>query len=228
LVRPSGAGLSSIGILVLSLGLFGQCSASVLVFSLVVFLVLQCAEEFRKVHYGPDKQRQIEGLGHGRGLHVDQVRICCIGEGGGPCADASHGFGAGIGLQDAAHQAKYSRHSENEGDHGRKRAARAALPQRVGPQERDHQQVRQGEPDGPQLQGAGSERIEDAPGNIDVGDGVSVEEKIAALIVVEEGKQRHEHGNSGHAGRAEVANGGGGYGHFTFTGRSVHRSAPAL
>jgi hypothetical protein len=44
--------------------------------------------------------------------------------------------------------------------------------------------MRQGQPDRPQLQQTGSLRIEHAPRNIDVRDGVAIEQKVAALKVI--------------------------------------------
>ncbi len=48
--------------------------------------------------------------------------------------------------------------------------------------------MRKREPDGAELQEAGSAGIEDAAGDVDVGDGVSVEKQVAVLQVVEEGR----------------------------------------
>jgi hypothetical protein len=64
------------------------------------------------------------------------------------------------------------------------------------------------------LQQAGSLRIEHAPRDIDVGDGIAIEQKIASLKVVKEGKQRHKDSDPGDAGRATVGNGGSLRSHF--------------
>ena len=70
------------------------------------------------------------------------------------------------------------------------------------------QQMRQGQPNPAQLQQAGSLGIEDAPRYINVRDRVAIEQKVAVSKVVKKGKQRNEDSDPGHAGRAEVGNGG--------------------
>src|SRR5271157_5518973 len=65
----------------------------------------------------------------------------------------------------------------------------------------------QRQPDGSQLQQTGSLRIEHASRNIDVGDRIAVEQKIASLKIVKKRKQRHEDSDSGDTGRTAVGNG---------------------
>jgi len=58
------------------------------------------------------------------------------------------------------------------------------------------------------LQRAGSLRIENPARDIDVRDGIPIEQKIATLQVMKEREKRDEEGDSGHAGRAAVERGG--------------------
>jgi hypothetical protein len=61
--------------------------------------------------------------------------------------------------------------------------------------------MRQRQPDSSQLQQPRSLRVEDTPRNVDVRNGVTVEQNLAVLKVVQEGKQgnrRRDRGNPQH------------------------------
>jgi hypothetical protein len=66
--------------------------------------------------------------------------------------------------------------------------------------------MRQGQPNCAQLQQAGSLGIDDAARNINMGDGVSIEKKVAVLKVVEKRKQRYKRSYTGHARDGKVGN----------------------
>ena len=79
--------------------------------------------------------------------------------------------------------------------------------------------MRQRQPHGSQLQQTRGQRVEHAARNIDMGNRVTIEQKAAALRVVEKRRQRHKDSDAGHAGRAAVGNGGSLCSHSTLTVR---------
>ena len=109
-----------------------------------------------------------------------------------PTRGAAGVWFAHVAGESAANQTEYSDHAEYIRDHGRDGAAHAALPHFVGEQERNHQQMRQGQPHCTQLQQAGGFGIEDAARDVHVRDCVSVEQHVSALEIC----QKRHNGNA--------------------------------
>ena len=121
---------------------------------------------------GPDHLAQEQRLGHGRGLQVEQVGIGGEegereGGGGGWKPVARKTVDAGTGGEK----------SERRGDH----AGDAVGPPAIDGDKGNQQQVRKRQPHGAELREAGAVRIEDAAGDVQVGDGVAVVEHGAVL-----------------------------------------------
>jgi hypothetical protein len=153
-------------------------------------LLLSGGKEFTDVHNRPDEPRQVQRLGHGRGLQIEQVRIQAVDARRQPGGSPQARVRAPQGFEPATHQAEDPDHPQHVGDHRGNGTARARLPRPARGQERHHQQMRQGQPNRPQLQEARSPRVEDTPRNVDMGDGIAIEQDVAAAKIQEEGDDR--------------------------------------
>ena len=141
------------------------------------------AEKIVEVNQRPDDGGKEDGFGHGRRLHVEHRRIEGV-DGGGQRGGSQRGAGTD--------EAVDSGDSENVGEHGRNGAADAGAPEPViGNKGRD-EQMRQREPYGSDLIPARVARVGEAAGNVEVGDGIAVEEDVSVTVEPGEGDYREQ------------------------------------
>ena len=129
------------------------------------------------------------GLAHGGGLHVEQAGIE---------REEERGDDGSGGAEPVAREAPEAGDAEDVADHGGDGAGDAVLPPGHAGDEGHHEQVREREPDGADLADAGVERVEDAAGDVQVRDGVSVEQEHVAGKAIGEGEDGEQRGD--HAG----------------------------
>src|SRR5262249_9146237 len=93
------------------------------------------------------------------------------------------------------HQPEHAQHSRDISKHRNNRSAQTALPHAVIHEEWNIENVRQRQPYGAELDQAGSSRIKDTPGNIDVGNGVAIK-KNGALMVIKDQSANSNYGRN--------------------------------
>ena len=131
----------------------------------------------------PDQHR----FRHRGGLQVQQVRV--QGEDG---ERRRRRGGVAVHAPGRREQEQAGRY---EADRRGDRAGQPGSPERVGPDKGQHQQVRQRQPDRPDLRGPRRARIQHPPGDVEVGLGIPVVERVAVRVDPGDrrrGDQRHQ------------------------------------
>ena len=146
----------------------------------------------------PDEEREEERLGHRGGREVEEVGV--EGEEGG------RGEGP-AGDEDAPGEAVHAGDGEDEEDHRRPGAGEAVLPPGDVADEGQHGEVREGKPDAAELDEGGVAVVDDAAGDAEMGDGVSVEEEVAVGVADDEGDEGEDDRGQG-GGHGLFAGGG--------------------
>src|SRR5262249_37528137 len=137
------------------------------------------AKEICEVDDGPEEEREVKRLGHSGGLHVEEVGIQSEDGYGGPGGEARCRVGELRITGEVAGKAEDGDHGKSIGHHRWKRSSDTGLPKCAIDDEGHGEEMRKREPDCAELERAGRTRIEDAAGDVYVGDGVAVEEEGA-------------------------------------------------
>src|SRR5207302_6148193 len=136
----------------------------------------------------PDKQAEVQRLGHGRGLEINQIGVSTVDQGGQPRRQSTTERRLGLKTQCPAKQAKDSHGSDHIGRQGRNGPTHSAAPERDKEQKWNHEQVRERQPCRSQLQQAGSARIEHPACDVDVCYGIAVKQNASVIEIKKDRK----------------------------------------
>ncbi len=123
------------------------------------------AKEGDEEERGPDHLAEKQGLAHRGGLHVEQARIE---------REEERRDDGSRGTHPVARQTPEASDAKDVAGHGGDGAGDAVLPPGHAGGEGHHEQVRKRQPHRADLANAGVQRVEDAAGDMQVRDGVSV------------------------------------------------------
>ena len=143
----------------------------------VISPISQPKHEVREIHRCPNKEHQVQRLGHRRRLQVDQIRISRQRQRREPRSHSRLPLPSKPALQTTTHQTKHAQHAGHIRDHRRNRAAHSRSPHPRERHQRQHHDVWQRKPHRSQLQQTRRTRVNRAPRDVHMRDRIAIQKQ---------------------------------------------------